>query len=385
MLKNSRTTITTVAVLCLAALTLTSCAKRVDGGANLIEINSSDKSCEISTSSIGAGSITFSISNTGTKVTEVYIFAEDRKTILSEAENIGPSIKRDLITQLNEGTYFINCVPGMKGDGFFTELTVTAGKSLDSSEHAGKLVTAAQEYKDFVISQATSLLKETEKFAALYKSGNDTAARELYPRARMYWERIEPVAESFGDLDPILDLREADLEEGQVWTGWHLIEKDLWAPAGNYTPLTSAGRSEAANLLVAKTAELLARVKELDYKPFQMSNGAKELLDEVATGKVTGEEEIWSGTDLFDFQANVEGAEKVFSLFKEIVQEKDRALAEKLERNFAKVFALLNEQKVGTGFKSYDQLSTSIVRDMAAAVDALAEPLSHLTAVIVGS
>lgn len=384
MHKNSQKLVSTIALTALAALTLTSCAKRAEGGANLIEIESSANACDLSTSSVSAGSITFSISNTGSQVTEVYIFAADKKTIVSEAENIGPSIKRDLITQLNEGTYFVNCVPGMKGDGYLSELTVSPGDAISSGEHDAELTAAAAEYKNFVITQATTLLAETEKFAALYTAGKDSAARDLYPRARMYWERIEPVAESFGDLDPILDLREADLEEGQSWTGWHLIEKDLWAPATHYSPLTTAQRKDAAALLVAKTSELLTRVKELEYKPFQMSNGAKELLDEVATGKVTGEEEIWSGTDLYDFQANVEGAEKVFRLFEEVVAEKDSALADKLDRNFTKVFALLDAQKSGTGFKSYSQLSKTTVREMAAAVDALAEPLSHLTAVVVG-
>ena len=46
----------------------------------------------------------------------------------------------------------------------------------------------------------------------------------------MHYERIEPVAESFGDLDPALDARQADIEEGKEWTGWHKIEKDLWQP-----------------------------------------------------------------------------------------------------------------------------------------------------------
>lgn len=367
-----------------SALLLSSCAKRAEGGANVIELESSSTACKASTKSIAAGSITLAITNTSNKVTEVYLFASDKKSIVSEAENIAPSISRDLVVELSEGTYYIQCVPGMKGDGFTTTLEVTPGSATTTGSYKEELDQAAASYKEFIISQATLLLEETNKFANLYTSGKDVAARELYPRARMFWERIEPVAESFGDLDPILDLREADLEEGQTWTGWHLIEKDLWAPVSGYQALTKNERIAASTLLVEKTNELLTRVKSLEYKPFQMSNGAKELLDEVATGKVTGEEEIWSGTDLYDFQANIEGAEKVYELLKSVVVQKDPALSKKLERGFANVYSLLDAQRSGTSFTQYSQLSQKQIREMAAAVDALAEPLSHLTSVVVG-
>ncbi|RAF10970.1 PbrT family lead (Pb2+) uptake porter, partial [Burkholderia multivorans] len=142
------------------------------------------------------------------------------------------------------------------------------------------------------------LLTGTEDFAKAYKAGDDDKARELYPKVRTNWERIEPVAESFGDLDPKLDLREADLEDGQEWTGWHLLEKDLWPPKDGYTALSNADREKYADLLVEDTKVLYDRTREMTFTPDQLSNGAKELLDEVATGKVTGEEETWSHTDL---------------------------------------------------------------------------------------
>ena len=132
--------------------------------------------------------------------------------------------------------------------------------------------------------------------------------------ARIHWERIEPVAESFGDLDPRLDLREADLADGEAWTGWHRIEKDLWPPAEGYTPLTREER--------ARSPTSWWRTPRSSDRPRpgphvhrdQLGNGREELLDEVATGKVTGEEEAWSHTDLWDFQANVDGARVAFEV-----------------------------------------------------------------------
>ena len=145
----------------------------------------------------------------------------------------------------------------------------------------------------------------------------------------MHWERIEPVAESFGDLDPKMDAREADLEEGQEWTGWHRIEKDLWPPrrTSAYTALTQAERASYADRLLADTETLHEpRSRSSTFTVDQIGNGAKSLLDEVATGKVTGEEEIWSHTDLYDFQANIDGARVAFEGLRPVLKQKDPAL-----------------------------------------------------------
>ncbi|MGD2051427.1 MAG: EfeM/EfeO family lipoprotein, partial [Acidimicrobiia bacterium] len=220
-------------------------------------------------------------------------------------------------------------------------------------------------------------------FADLYRSGDDDAARDLYADARMHWERIEPVAESFGDLDPRLDLREADLEEGQEWTGWHRIEKDLWPPADGSTALTAAERHSMADRLVADTAELSTRIDEVTFDATQLGNGAKELLDEVATGKVTGEEEAWSHTDLWDFQANVDGARIAFEALEPALRVRDADLADLIAREFAEVQDLLDGHRTDDGWVLYTDLDDVQIRTLSHAVNALSEPLARLTAAVV--
>ena len=199
----------------------------------------------------------------------------------------------------------------------------------------------------------------------------------------MHWERIEPVAESFGDLDPKLDAREADLEPGQEWTGWHRAEKDLFPPAG-FTRATAPEReTRHARQLVADTEDLAQRTRTVELTADKIGNGAKELLDEVATGKVTGEEEIWSHTDLWDFQANVDGARTAFENLKPVLQQKDPELAASLEAKFAALQAGLKQHSPGEGFAYYNELSQDQVQQLAALVDALGEPLSKLTSAVV--
>jgi len=249
-----------------------------------------------------------------------------------------------------------------------------------------ELVTdASDQYAAFVRDEVAALDAKTRQFAELVKAGDDDAARALYADARMHWERIEPVAESFGDLDPRLDLREADLEHGATWTGWHRFEKELWPPAAApYTPLTAEERLDLAGQLVADTADLADRVQTLSYDPAQLGAGAKELLDEVATGKVTGEEEIWSHTDLWDFQANVDGARTAFEVLQPIVRATDPTLADTISDRFATLQTLLDQHRRGTGFVYYDALTEDQVGQLADAVNALGEPLSQLTAQVAG-
>ena len=242
---------------------------------------------------------------------------------------------------------------------------------------------AVANYAAYVQDQTDQLLDKTTEFVDLYKSGDDDGARALYADARTHWERIETVAESFGDLDPKMDLREADVEPGDEWTGWHKIEKDLWPErAENYTPLTDEERAFFADDLLANTTDLESRVQDLDYTVDQIANGSRGLLEEVATGKVTGEEEYWSRTDLWDFQANVDGARVGFEGVKPIVEQKDPDLATELEARFTELQTLLDATRVGDGFKYYDELTEDEIKALSDAVNALSEPLSRLTAAV---
>ena len=123
-------------------------------------------------------------------------------------------------------------------------------------------------------------------------------------------------------------------------------------------------------------------MQTLTYTVDQIANGSRGLLEEVALGKVTGEEEYWSHTDLWDFQANVDGARVGYEGVKPILEEKNPDLATELDARFEDLQALLDAQRVGDGFKTYDQLTPDEVKQLSDAVNALSEPLSQLTAAV---
>jgi iron uptake system component EfeO len=374
------------AVPALAACTDNSTAAPAAGGSRTIQVTSTDDSCDLSVDRARAGTLVYEVTNKGSEVTEFYLYDEDGHRIVAEVENVGPGLSRELVVSVPAGSYTSACKPGMVGNGIRGEFTVTAsedptGGAAGATEQ--QVATANARYQAFVHRETRALLAGTRRFAAAYRAGDDARARALYAPTRMHWERIETVAESFGDLDPRMDLREADLEQGQRWTGWHRIEKDLWPPtSGGQRPLSRQQRASYADLLVADTETLHRRSADLTFTVDQIANGAKGLLDEVATSKVTGEEEAWSHTDLYDFQANVDGAEVAFQGLQPVLATKDPELGELIERRFVALTRLLDSHRSGTGFVRYTELSRAQVRELSDAVNALSEPLSRLTAAV---
>ncbi len=152
----------------------------------------------------------------------------------------------------------------MKGEGIRADFTVTeSDEAVQVSADDQELVDAgAAELRGVRAGPVRPAAGQDPAFVDAYETGDDDAARTIYADARTHWERIETVAESFGDLDPKMDAREADLEPGQKWTGWHLIEKDLWpARAEDYTPLTDKERATYADDLLANTKTLDKRIQ----------------------------------------------------------------------------------------------------------------------------
>ncbi|MER5356122.1 iron uptake system protein EfeO [Kitasatospora sp. NPDC002551] len=373
-----RSTAATLLTLAVATAALAGCSKKDDkAAADAVKVNATDTACEVSKTSFPAGHVVLDISNKGSKVTEVYVYDGDK--IVTERENIGPGTKATINAEIKAGSYEIACKPGMVGDGIRQKITVTGDGGSAAAPADPRLTAAVTAYRAYAQEQADATIPAVEAFAAAVKSGDLDKAKALYAPSRTGWERTEPVAESFGDIDPKTDTREDGLEQGQEWTGWHKLEKSLWADAA-----IGDAEKKLADQLVADLKDWQKKIPEAEITPTSMANGAKELLDEVATGKVTGEEERYSHTDLADFVANVEGAKKAYELLKPVAGEKDPELAKTLDSEFAAIETLLAKYKQADGtYTSYDKVTETERKTFSDAVNSLAEPLSKLAAAVV--
>ncbi|WP_406015117.1 cupredoxin domain-containing protein [Streptomyces sp. NBC_00984] len=372
-----RFSVVTAAATVAALTAVTGCAQKSDGkGDGALQVVAKDDSCEVSKKKLPAGHVELAVQNKGSKVTEVYVlFPDDR--IVAERENIGPGTKATITAEIKAGSYEVACKPGMKGHGIRQKLEVTGGNAAKRSPEMDK---AVAEYRTYVQAQADETLPKAKKFTDAVAAGDIEAAKKIYADSRLGWERTEPVAESFGDIDPKVDIREDGLEDGQKWTGWHRLEKALWQDKK-----LGAEEKALAPVLYKDLLDWQKRVGTADITPTSMANGAKELLDEVATGKVTGEEERYSHTDLIDFKGNVEGAEKSYELLKPIASKNDAALTATLDKRFAELNTLLDKyrkDKSSYEFTSYEKVGKADRKELSDAVNALAEPLSRLAAAV---
>ncbi|WP_327131845.1 iron uptake system protein EfeO [Streptomyces sp. NBC_01343] len=379
-MRPARLTVLT-AVAAVAALTaVTGCAEKSAGGDGTIKVAASDSACELSKTEFPAGKVSIEVENKGSKVTELYVlFPDDR--IVAERENIGPGTKATITAEIKAGDYEFACKPGMKGDGIRQKVKATGGAA---AKRSPELDAAVAEYRKYVQAQADETLPKAQAFADAVKAGDLEAAKKAYAASRIGWERTEPVAESFGDIDPKVDVREDGLEAGQDpakdWTGWHRLEKALFADKK-----IGDDEKKLADQLMTDLTDWQKKVGQAEITPTSMANGAKELLDEVASGKVTGEEERYSHTDLVDFKANVEGAQKAYELLKPVAAKNDPALSAELDKQFAAMNTLLDKyraDKNGYDFTAYDTVGQDQRKELSDAVSALGEPLSKLAAAV---
>ena len=255
----------------------------------------------------------------------------------------------------------------------------TAGKTAEQGKT--DLSKETSEYKKYVEGQIDMLLKDTENFAQLLKTGKLDEAKKVYPLIRMAYERSEPIAESFGESDIKIDYRLVDFKEEfkneEGWKGFHRIEKILWEQN------TTKGTEKYAEDLVNDIKELKAKIATIEVTPDLMVTGAIDLLNEVSTQKITGEEEVFSHTDLYDFRANIEGAQKIFELFRPKLEQKDSKLVTTLDTEFKAVNALLDKYMTDDkNYKLYTELKPEDTKALAEAVTKLGEPLSQMGIVI---
>jgi len=341
--------------------------------------------CVATPDTVPAGQVTFVITNVDALgVTEVELVSDQR--IVGERENLAPGFDSTFSARLDGGTYQVFC-PGASTER--KPFTVTGEAAAQSADLTALLDQATVDYGTYVDDQITFLLVPVQELADAIKAGDLAAAQAAYVKARPFYERIEPVAESFPDLDPAIDLRVGDVEAGTTWTGFHPIEQAL------FEKKTTEGLSELADQLVTDIKSLQTEAAKLSaatdagqeggYQAFEIANGSATLLDEVLASKITGEEEAYSRIDLLDFEANVEGSLQAFATLKPALDQIDPTLVPQIATAFDALVAELNtyrdESGLG-GWTPYDQLTAEDKKALTDALLVVQEPLSAISAKI---
>jgi iron uptake system component EfeO len=342
-----------------------------------VSISLTPQGCAPKPAKISAGQVQFNVANSGASaVSEAELRTSDLAKILGEQENLTPGLSGGFALTLQPGTYTINC-PGAAQQHW--TLTVT-GKATGAAWPSNPQLTAAVSgYSGYITQNAARLVTSTQQFCAAIDAKNLSQAQLLYPKARVYYERIEPVAEIWGNLDTDIDGRwENPVTVQSQFTGFHRLEQMLWADN------TLTGAAPMCAGLVKNEQQLLTLVRSASYNPLEMASGATDLINEAATAKIDGEEERYSNTDLPVFQANVDGAMEVVALLKPYLEKKDPSLLAQIQQRDAAITAQLVKVQAspgydGTGYVEYSTVLTSQRRQLSGVVNAFAEALSKVS------
>ena len=340
-----------------------------------VKVVVTDKQCEPMNLTVNAGKTQFIIQNKSQKALEWEILKG--VMVVEERENIAPGFTQKMTVNLQPGDYDITCglLSNPKGK------LVVKGTSTQTGETSNLLALAGPiaDYKAYVLGETAALVKETQVFTAAVKAGDLAQAKALYAPTRQHYERIEPIAELFSDLDGSIDAREDDFEQkanDPQFTGFHRLEKGLFGDN------STAGLEKYADQLNTDVLDLQTRISELAFPPAKVVGGAAALIEEVAASKISGEEERYSRTDLWDFQANIDGAQKIVNLLRPQLTKEAPDLLAKVDANFTKVNSILAKYRTKDGFESYEKLTDSDRNALKGPITVLAEELSKLRGVM---
>jgi iron uptake system component EfeO len=393
-------TVVTVAALLLSACSTSagsssgstgtdSALAKVSQGASQVHVTLESKDgkdvCALDATRAKAGPVTFTVKNvSSTAITEVELQSDER--ILGEKENLAPGLGAVSFTAtLTGGKYEVYC-PG--ADKQTLAFTVTGKAQQTSSNAQTALQSGIKGYSAYVTQEVNNMISATDALNTAVDSGDLTASQKAYAEARPYYERVESDVDGFvlpgfkptdnaGNLDYLIDMRASNLDPKVGWHGFHAVERDLFQAQ----KITASTKSLAAEL-DANVKKLDALTKSLSYKPEDLANGASDLLEEVQTSKISGEEESYSHIDLLDFAANIEGAQQAFAYLQPGLTIIDPVLTKSIVAQFASVNTLLDKYKDPSALGGYVRYTAAVrtadAPTLSAAVEALHENLAKI-------
>jgi iron uptake system component EfeO len=275
------------------------------------------------------------------------------------------------------------CASGASGSGSGPGSESGSGSGIsddvEGSETDNPLVEdALVDYKAYVLAQVDETIAATTTFTDAVRAGDLEAAQAAYAPSRQGWERIEPIAGLVEELDGAVDARVDDFEgpDDPAFTGWHRLEYILWEEG------TTDGGAGFADGLDEDLQTLRTELTDMEIPPAALAVGSSELIEEVSTGKITGEEDRYSHTDLWDFAANVEGSREGFDLLTPALEEEDPELVETITGLFDELEGQLAEYEDGSGYVSYEQLTDEDRTAMGATLGELSENLATMAGVL---
>jgi iron uptake system component EfeO len=242
------------------------------------------------------------------------------------------------------------CSSGTSGTDASSSSSSSSASSTSAETAPNPLAAkAGDKYKAYAIDQIDQLIAKVKVLTDAVRAGNLKAAQDAYAPSRMPWERIEPIAELVEDTDAKTDSRVDDFAgvDDPKFTGWHRIEFLL------FDKNTLEGAVPFADQLDADIANLQKELPNVKVEPINVADGAAELIEEVSQGKLTGEEDRYAKTDLWDFDANLQGSQVAVDKLSGPLKDADAALLGKITAGFSQLFDTMRPLRQGDGWVNF--------------------------------
>ncbi|MBP7243612.1 iron uptake system protein EfeO [Amaricoccus sp.] len=331
-----------------------------------IAITVTASACDPAELTVPAGKTTFRVHNASDRTLEWEIL--DGVMVLAERENITPGLSAVLTERLRPGTYDITCGLLSNPRGKLTVLATAQSEAAKAQPETRAFIGPLSEYRVYLARRAGELVRTTETLSERIAAGDLAGAREAWLAAREPWRRMAPVAGRVADLangmDPLADYL-AERTDDPGFTGFHRIEYGLWSQD------TTDGLAPFAERLASDAAALRDRLKTLDVAPADLAGNAAALASRVAN-QATASQAPYSGADLAEFSADLDGISKSALLVDPLVAEADPAASATLRQALEAARATLDGLRRDGAFPPYDEIDAADRARIAAAFAAIA-------------
>ncbi|HHR6029032.1 TPA: EfeM/EfeO family lipoprotein [Providencia alcalifaciens] len=210
---------------------------------------------------------------------------------------------------------------------------------------------AIQEYLTFVNNELSEMVVQLEKLNQSVQKGQLAQAKAAYIQAHQHYETVRPIIVLFGNTDRTINSRAdyfLDKEKDYRFVGFHLVEYLLFSQQDLKAALP------ASDELLLKGRDLQKRVLTETIEIPKLVQASADFIEMILETKLSGKENIYSQTDLFDMAANAKGSQVIIDVISPFVEAKT---LDQIKENDQKINKIVQSYQLAKGqYAPYSQL-----------------------------
>lgn len=210
---------------------------------------------------------------------------------------------------------------------------------------------AIQEYLTFVNKELSEMVEQLEKLNQSIQKGQLAQAKAAYIQAHQHYETVRPIIVLFGNTDRTINSRAdyfLDKEKDYRFVGFHLVEYLLFSQQDLKAALPTSDE------LLLKGRDLQKRVLTETIEIPKLVQASADFIEMILETKLSGKENIYSQTDLFDMAANAKGSQVIIDVISPFVEAKT---LDQIKENDQKINKIVQSHQLAKGqYAPYSQL-----------------------------